>query len=149
MTDKQDLQTAGFYEHFTEVTIRYCDQDPMGHVNNIAIAAYIEAARTSYIYDLLMREGKPAVEFVLAGLNINFHREFHWPGTVRVGARITSVGNRSFVSGYGVFIGDVCHVTATCVSVFFDMATRKSTEPPAQIRSLLESECPKEKQKLS
>ena len=142
MTDKPNLHDAALYNHWTDVTIRYCDQDPMGHVNNVAISAYIEAARTSYIYDLLNKDGKPAVEFVLASLTINFHREFVWPGTVRIGARITSVGNRAFVSSYGIFIAETCHVTATCVSVFFDMDTRKSIAPPDNIRTMLEDECP-------
>jgi acyl-CoA thioester hydrolase len=44
--DEIDLTVLETFSRWTPVTIRYSDQDGMGHVNNVAFAAYVEAART-------------------------------------------------------------------------------------------------------
>jgi acyl-CoA thioester hydrolase len=73
-------------------------------------------------------------------MTINFLAETTWPGEVRVGGRLRSVGNRSFRSAYGVFRDDRCLATADCVSVWFDPRARRSVEPPAEVRHAMEAE---------
>ncbi len=138
-----DLKNRESYRHWTPVTIRFCDQDSLAHVNNVALAAYVEAARTAYIYELIRKSGMAGLEFILARVVIDFHRELHYPGAVEVGARLTRVGNKSLTTGYGVFRGDECIATSECVNVFYDMATRKSVAPPGSVRETLEGELAK------
>lgn len=138
-----DLKSRESYRHWTPVTIRFCDQDSLAHVNNVALAAYVEAARTSYIYELIRKGGMEGLEFILARVVIDFHRELHYPGAVEVGARLTRVGNKSLTTGYGVFRGDECVATSECVNVFYDMETRKSVAPPEGVRRALEAELEK------
>ncbi len=117
----------------------------LGHVNNVAAAAYFEAGRCELFYKLmaeggLVERGKTArIDFVLARAAIDYRKEFFYPGTVEVGSRFTRLGNRSITTGYGLFIGDTCHATAECVNVFFDLETRTSVAPPAGVRALLET----------
>ena len=132
--DKSDLTALKTFSRWTPVTIRYSDQDGMGHVNNVAFAAYVEAARTMILKDLMDRFPRPAVKFVLARLAIDYLREIFYPGTVEVGARVVGVGTKSLVTGYGVFFQDYCVATAQCVNVCFDMATRSSVPLPNPIR---------------
>jgi acyl-CoA thioester hydrolase len=61
-----DLTARQTFARWTPVTIRYSDQDGMGHVNNVAFAAYVESARTMFLKDLSDRFPRPAVDFVLA-----------------------------------------------------------------------------------
>ncbi len=149
MTDQPrfDLQARSTFHYFTPVTLRFCDTDALGHINNVSIAAYFEAARCEILYKLMRDgglgqrgdEGK-SIDFVLARVAIDFRREFFYPGTVEVGARFTKLGNRSITTGYGLFLGDTCHATAEAVNVFFDLEKRQAIPPPAPLRRLLEAE---------
>ncbi len=132
-----DLTRRETFRHFTPVIIRYSDQDAMAHVNNTAIAAYVEAARTDYIYRLIRLAGVEGVEFILARLVIDYLRELHYPGEVQVGARLIRVGTKSITTGYGVFRDETCYATSECVNVFYDMATRTTTVPPESVRAAL------------
>ena len=140
-----DLTSRTTFGLFTPVTIRFSDTDMLGHVNNVAVAAYFEAGRCELFYKLmaeggLTERGQAArIDFVLARAAIDFRKEFFYPGTVEVGSRFTRLGNRSITTGYGLFIGDTCHATAECVNVFFDLDTRTSVPPPPPVRTLLEA----------
>lgn len=135
-----DLTNRQTFHHWSPVIIRYSDQDSMAHVNNTALATYIEAARTAFIYELIQRSGAEGMEFILARLCIDYLREIHYPGTVDVGARLTRVGTKSISTGYGVFKGETCVATAECVNVFYEMATRKTLVPPESVRATLMAE---------
>lgn len=132
-----DLTRRESFRHWTPVTIRFCDQDSYGHVNNVAVAAYVEACRTMLINPFLGRPANPDLGYVLARVAIDYRREFHYPGTVEVGGRVLRVGGKSFTSGYGLFLGDICVATAESVNVFFDTARRQSVVPPPDVRARL------------
>lgn len=136
----KDLTRRETFELFTPVTVRFCDTDKLGHVNNVSIASYIEAGRCELYYKLMQEAGTDArIDFVLARAAIDFRREIFYPGTVEVGSRFIKLGNRSITTGYGVFVGKDCVATAECVNVFFDMQTRTSVAPTGQLRTLLEA----------
>lgn len=136
----RDLTKRSTFDLFTPVTVRFCDTDKLGHINNVSIAAYIEAGRCDLFYKLLEDAGKDArTDFVLARAAIDFRRELFYPGSVEVGSRFLKLGNRSVTSGYGVFVGETCCVTAECVNVFFDIAERAPIAPDATLRRLLEA----------
>jgi acyl-CoA thioester hydrolase len=137
---EHDLTHRQTFRHWTPVTIRYSDQDAMAHVNNTALATYVEAARTAFIYDLIQKGGMRGLEFILARVVIDYRRELHYPGMVEVGARPIRVGTKSLTTGYGVFKGDDCVATSECVNVFYDMRLRKTVAPSASIRAALMAE---------
>ena len=135
-----DLTSRQSFARWTAVSIRYSDQDPMGHVNNVALASYIEAARTMLIQTILDRFDHPNLDFVLARVAIDYRNEFHYPGTADVGARLLRLGTKSITSGYGVFVGDLCVASAESVNVLFDMDRREGVAPPDDVRAALEAE---------
>jgi len=128
------------FKHFTPVTLRFSDQDSMGHVNNVAFAAFVEAARTMLIQGLLNQFNHPDLDFILARVVIDYKQELHYPGTVDVGARLINLGSKSLTSGYGVFLDNTCIATAESVNVFYDMAMRKSVVPPEDVKVAVTSE---------
>ena len=135
------LQTRASYNHWTRVTLRYCDQDPIGHINNSAMAAFLEQARVALVYPLLKSgTGAENLELVIARLVIDYLRELRFPGEVQVGSRIGRIGNKSFTLQHGVFKAgeDECAATAECTMVYFDVTRRESTLPPAEVRAALE-----------
>lgn len=136
----RDLTRRATFDLFTPVTIRFCDTDKLGHVNNVSIASYIEAGRCELYYKLMQDAGTEArIDFVLARSAIDFRREIFYPGTVEVGSRFIKLGNRSVTTGYGVFVDDACVATAECVYVFFDMENRTSVVPDGRLRELLQA----------
>lgn len=134
-----DLTQRATFQHWVTHTIRYNDQDPVGHVNNAAMATFLEQGRTTFIYPLMDQYAGPDLEIVLARLIIDYLRELKFPGTVDIGSRVARVGNKSLALVHGVFAGesDTCVSTGACTLVFFDPVKRTSMSPPDDLRSHL------------
>lgn len=139
MTSKPDLTDISQYDFFEPVTLRYSDQDSMGHINNVAYAALFEAGRLGLFLDLFKSLGDSRQDFVLAHLGIDYLQEMHFPGTVQVGGRLLKVGTKSVTSGYGAFVDGTCYATSLSVNVYFDPKTRRSRPFPEAFRGELES----------
>lgn len=139
-TENINLKSRDSFRYWTPVTIRFSDQDPLGHVNNVAYAAYIEAGRTMFLGGLLDPEENAGIDFVLARVVIDYVKETHYPGTVDVGMRVIKLGNKSITTGYGVFVGDDCVATCESVNVFFSVAERKTVRIPDTVRANLEAD---------
>ena len=136
-----DLTRADTFTRWTKVSLRFSDQDSLGHINNVAYAAYVEQARVALIDSLLRSRGKDAgIDYILASVTIDYRREMHFPGAVDVGARLLKIGTKSITSGYGLFKDGSNVATATSVNVFFDPATKKTVPIPDALRQALERE---------
>ena len=133
-----DLTARASFNHWTPVTIRFSDQDSLGHVNNVAVAAFVESCRTRLIHPFLMTEKFPDLNYALVHVEIDYRAEFRYPGTVDVGGRFLRVGAKSFTTAYGLFVGERCVATAGSVNCFFDLEKRQSVAPPDEVRALLE-----------
>lgn len=136
-TDKSIPRDRDAFPVLTPVTIRYSDQDPMQHINNVAITAYLESGRTG-LFSLLFNGKLPARGMVLAGLTVDYHNEIRFPGTVEVGGRLTKIGGRSLTTDYAIFQDDECCVTSRSINVFFDPETRASAEPSVEVKAAME-----------
>ena len=133
-----DLRDQKSFLHWTSVTIRFGDEDRLGHVNNAAYAVWLESARVGYFESLYAP--KQGLDTVLARLLIDYVQETRFPGEVEIGSRLLSMGNKSIRSGYGVFRNGQCLATSDCVNVFFDPQQRISVLPPAPVRAAMEQE---------
>lgn len=120
------------------MTIRFGDEDRLGHVNNASYAVWFEAARVGYFTSLFKLEER--LDTVLAQLLIDYVQETSFPGTVEIGSRLLSIGNKSIRSGYGVFRQGQCLATSECVNVFFDPTRRVSVVPPPVVRQAIVDE---------
>ena len=139
-TSDVDLTDRASFRHWTPVTIRFSDQDAMAHINNVAIAQYVETGRTAFFYELISRAEVAGLEFILANVSIDYLQELHYPGAVEVGGRLLRVGNRSVTTGFSVFLGGACVAASTSVNVFYDMAARRTVAPPDRVRAMLMAE---------
>lgn len=132
-----DLTNIDLYENFETVTLRYSDEDSMGHINNVAYAAYFEAGRMGLFKTLLAGLGDQRFNFVLANVSIDYLREMRFPGELKIGGRLLRVGSKSITTGYGAFLDGVCHATSTSVNVYFNPETRRSRPFPDDFRAEL------------
>ena len=135
--DRTDYESFRFW---TPVTIRYSDQDSMGHVNNCAYAAYAEAGRTMFLGGLLDSEMHPSIDFILASVKIDYLKEIYYPGSVNIGTRILKLGTKSMTLGTGMFLDGEAVAIAESVNLFFDMRIRKTIPIPDDIRAQLEAD---------
>ncbi len=134
-----NLTDAGTFRHWTPVSLRFSDQDSMGHINNVAFAAYVEQARVAFI-DAFLRNRVEGIDYILASVNIDYRREMHFPGTVDIGIRLIRIGNKSITTGYGLFKDGENVATAGSVNVFFDTKNGKTIPIPDNLRSILGKE---------
>jgi acyl-CoA thioester hydrolase len=70
-------------------------------------------------------------------LLVDYVQETSFPGTVDIGSRLLSIGNKSLRSGFGVFRDGQCLATSECVNVFFDPQRRESVVPPPAVRQAI------------
>ncbi len=127
------------YDQFTTVTIRFSDQDPMGHVNNVATAAFFESGRFGFFNHLFDDTPMPWKGMILASVSIDYLREIMFPGTVEIGGRLAALGDRSMTTQYAIFKEGACCAVSQAVNVFFDPVARTSAPPAPDVRERLEA----------
>ncbi len=132
-----DPTSRAAFTHWSRLPIRFGDQDPLGHVNNAAIAAYLEHARCGLLLPLIRAAGVPNLDIVLARIIIDYLKELRYPGEIEAGTRLARIGNKSFVVVSSVFAGGTCAVTSQSTIVFFDTAARRAVAPPDPVRQAL------------
>lgn len=115
-----DLRDPAGYSHWVQERVRFSDTDALGHVNNVAYAAYIETGRATFGYEIGWRDVAAGQVFVLRALHLEFLGEAWFPQRVDVGSRITGVGRSSYAMANGVFVEGRCVATATSTLVLVE-----------------------------
>jgi acyl-CoA thioester hydrolase len=117
-TAKLDLSDPNNYAYWWTDRIRFADTDASQHVNNVAFVAYVETGRVYFCKLVLGEDAVQGEGYIVARIAIDYLRELHWPGEVRIGAAVTKIGTRSFTVANAVFKDGVCAATAESVVVF-------------------------------
>ena len=69
-TNHIDLSKAHSFAFWSPVTIRYSDQDELGHINNCSYIAYVEAGRVAFLGGLLDPASHAGIDFILAHIAV-------------------------------------------------------------------------------
>ena len=113
MSRDKRLRDRSIYPHWCTDTVRFSDQDAAGHVNNVAICAYLETARLSFMRDMgMMIPREDGVRGISAGMTVSFLAESHWPGQVELGTGVMKVGKSSITVASAAFKDCVCIAAA-------------------------------------
>ncbi len=131
------LRQRETFRTWSRVSVRYNDLDPLGHVNNAAMAIFLEQARCELITPMLKARSRH-LDMVLASTKLDYLKELHYPGSVDIGTVATRIGTKSFTLAHGVFQDGGCAGTGSCVMVVFDLEKRVSLAPPDDVRNLVE-----------
>jgi acyl-CoA thioester hydrolase len=131
------LMDRNRFKAWTRVPVRYNDLDPLGHVNNTAMAIFLEEARCTLVTPRLKAHGNH-LDLVLAATAMDYRRELAYPGEVEIGTLATRLGRTSFSLAHGIFQDGMCAGTAELVLVFFDLERRVAVAPPADVRAYVE-----------
>lgn len=129
------------FHYYHPINVRYSDLDTLRHVNNVAVLAYVETARTGYykssgIWDGVIREG---FGMVVASVHIDYVESIQYDDTVRVGIMLRALGNKSLRFWFQVESGEGERVFAKgeVVMVAYDLAKGRSHAVPADWRKKL------------
>jgi acyl-CoA thioester hydrolase len=100
--------TRAAYPYFRRIIARFSDMDAERHLNNVALAAFYEDGRVSFLHAIAGEERGKSFRFVIAHISISYLAEAHYPGDYDVGLGVTTFGKTSFGIGAGLFLGDKC-----------------------------------------
>lgn len=134
--DDAALDPARF-PHWADDVVRFSDQDGAGHVNNTAVAVYVETGRLAFVHDLVLPERRRGDRFVAARVAIDYLKEAHWPGRIRIGTRVARVGGKSATLEHLVLKDGEPIAFADCVIAF--MQGPKTAPLPLDVRARLEA----------
>ena len=90
-----------------------------------------------FVGNLLDHNVDEDIDFILVSVKIDYLKEIRYPRTVQIGARVINLGNKSFTTGFGVFLNEECVATSESVNVFFSLKNRTTIPIPDHIRVLL------------
>ena len=131
----------------TSIEIRFTDVDSQDHVNHTAIVEWIAHARVKLIDGKVaqyhhtiwenLKDQNPELDHVLVNLDVNFHKEVFYPGTIEVSGRVLNVGSKSVTTEFFVYSGDEVVAEAQCINVFFRTSDKKSVDIPDQLKDML------------
>lgn len=133
------LPALGFdaYPHRSETDIRHSDTDRIGHVNNVAFAAFLEFGRASLLHELTRAVPIPGHAFVIVRLEIDYRAEMRWPGRVQIGVGVARIGRSSFTVDQAMFNEGKVVATARSVLAMMNLTTRRSAPLPPDIIAAL------------
>jgi acyl-CoA thioester hydrolase len=120
------------FHFFHLIEVRYGDLDPQGHVNNAKILTYMEQARVFYLKHLKLWQGGTFLDIgiILADVQVTFRKAIQFGDAVRVGVRISRIGNKSMTSEYVIEDGRDASLFATGTSVLVAYDYRRSRSVP-------------------
>jgi acyl-CoA thioester hydrolase len=129
------------FRFYHPIEVRYADLDPQGHVNNAKYVTYFETARIHYKRHIgTFQVGKSFMEIgvILADLQISFLAPIEWGTTVKVGVRITRLGNKSMDLEQCIVDGenDTIYATGKVVLVAYDYQAGESIPIPEEWRRI-------------
>jgi len=128
------------------IEIRFTDVDSQNHVNHTAIVAWIAHARVKLIDEKISQYNlepvaaakfREKLDYVLVNLEINFHKEVFYPGTIEVSSRVLNVGSKSLTTEFFIYSNDDLVAEAQCINVFFRTSDKKSVNIPDKLKDLL------------
>jgi acyl-CoA thioester hydrolase len=96
------------YPLWEQVPVRFGDLDPLGHVNNVAIAQLYEESRVRFGRILVERSGATLHRLVLASLTVHYLAETHYPEPVEVGIGVARIGRSSYALAQALYQGGRC-----------------------------------------
>jgi acyl-CoA thioester hydrolase len=124
----------------TEVTLRYCDMDVLGHLNNAVYATLFEAGRVAYVDEVLAPLTPAGAGHVIVKLTIEFKAEAKYPGVARIATRVSRVGGSSMTYAQELRVNGKLAATAESVCALFDLQRRKAVRCPDEMRAFLRAQ---------
>jgi len=105
---------------------RFQDLDPLGHINNVAMAALFENGRVRFNRALDMERRLKGERWLIAAVHINYLAEGHFPDPIEVMSGIGRIGTSSWDIESAAFQNG--RVVATCTATIV-LTDRNGAKP--------------------
>ena len=116
--------------------IQWAHLDLLGHVNNISIVGYFQAARIHFVENIGFAP-KPGMHYgpIEAATAIQFSKQLHYPGNITVLTTVEKIGNTSFTLLHKIIdsAGDIA-AYGTEVLVYFDFFRQCKLPIPEELK---------------
>lgn len=122
------------HSHVTEVYVRFCETDAIGHVNNTSHFLYFEEARTKFFKEVY--PNKPAsFAFMMANINCSYLNEAFSDQTLKVSTNIKKIGTTSFtiLQTLENIVEGIMIAEAETVIVSYDYPNKQSMKIPDKL----------------
>src|SRR5262249_49301564 len=113
---RQEL-TPGHFRFWSHEKLRNADTDQFQHVNNAAIASFLESGRMELFAAPAISGPMNGLNVVVGRLGIEFHAEIFYPGELNIGSTVTRIGRSSFEVLQAIFCGGTCAASAVASCV--------------------------------
>jgi len=123
-----------------ELRIDWSELDAFGHVNNLSIMKYVQAARMVFLdaVGLMQSQSEEGIGPILASINCQFRKPLFYPGSVTVYSQVEEIGNTSFEIQYEIH-NDKNEIAAEArdIIVLFDFNRQTKLAIPEDLRKRL------------
>lgn len=116
---------------------RFADLDPLGHINNVAMAGIFENARVHFHHLLGRHPADMGVRWMVAAVDLKYVAEAHFPYDITVSSGIGHIGNSSWTLFSAAFQQGEC--VATCDTVMVMQGPKGARIIDQQIRDVMEA----------
>jgi len=128
------------------LTTRWNDNDPYGHLNNVAYYAFFDAAVNAILVEAgLLDPATSPVIGVVAESACRFHAPLSFPAPVEIGVAVDHLGRSSVryrVAAFGAAAAEAS-AEGRLTHVYVERATGRPTPIPAAQRRLMETMTPR------
>lgn len=119
------------------ITPKFGDTDALGHINNICLPEWFEAARNP-IFRLFV----PGLDFskwnlIMVHIDVDFKGQLYYGQDVEIRSSISKIGNTSFTVYHEAWQNGGLCASGSAVIVHFDFQTQKPVPIPESIRDEL------------
>jgi acyl-CoA thioester hydrolase len=116
----------------TRLTPRFCDTDAAGHINNTAVAEWLEAGRVDF-----NRNHLPEIPpMMLRRVEIDYDREMTFDKEAIIRTGVETTGNKTVTIRQEIWQGGIRRAQARAVECYFDPETRRAAEIPQRFRDI-------------
>ena len=142
MKSKGIIRPMTQFNFYHPIEVRYGDLDPQGHLNNSKYLTYFETGRIKYLVHLGLFEHGDSfmnVGIIMADAHITFKAAVEYGMNVKVGVRISRLGNKSMTSEYVIVDTDngAELATGSSVLVAFDYRNGQTLPISAEWRETI------------
>ncbi len=101
---------AANYPFSCNMGTRFQDLDPLGHINNVAMAALFENGRVRFNRSLsrIWEERDHGDRWLIARVEVNYIAEAHFPGDIEICSGVARIGGSSWDILSAAFQHDTC-----------------------------------------
>lgn len=133
------------FQFKTRISVRYCETDQSGHLNNVSHLIYFEQGRVEYLNHLGIGKAifqEPSdIMFVAVDIQCQYLAQAYFGDTLELGVRIGKLGNRSMDMEYYLSTKrngqDILVAAGRGACVFISKDTEKSVPIPEHYRDII------------